>query len=276
MTVKVANNSTWNKVKSGRITGFSIGYRGMRSEVKGAIVISGAKDAQSNIKHLGLFHLHDIEVHEVSLVDRGAIDESFTEVKKAEPRDRKAAGERWTVSTVRERIKSGEISADVVDKLGIKSGREASDVELLTIAKAVGLDGVDPKGEKETMNKEEMKKFVEGLLEPFKKSFDELKGVIDAITTAAADDKAAKEKAEKEKKEAGKPEVSEEIKAALAPLLEKLETIEKGQEQIVKDTIGRFEDLEKAVGAKSEKIKGQDEEGKKTKWPSFAGISARS
>ena len=34
MSIKVTNNSTWAKVKDGRITGFSIGFRGIRSEVR--------------------------------------------------------------------------------------------------------------------------------------------------------------------------------------------------------------------------------------------------
>lgn len=248
MSVKVVNPSTWAKVKDGRITGFSIGFRGVRSEVKA----QGTKAAAGGEKVAGLFHLHDIEVHEVSLVDRGAIDEVFIEVKSM---DKKANGLKWLRAVIREKISAGvSVGGTGIDSKAIeaiKAGEPATESAILAIASAIGLDGASiiPTKEDENMNEEQVKALVAGLLKPFEKSLDELKS---AVADAKGED------ANKAEKDA--------IKAIEA----KIEEFEKTHDENMKAVIERFESIAKLIGAKSAKIPGQDEEKKAPKWPSFA------
>ena len=232
-----------------------------------------------------LFHLHDIDTHEVSLVDHGAIDEPFTDIKSAD-RER-VLGLKWVGAFVKNKIKSEKISVEALaEKSGIASraieaiasGGTVKVTDLLAVASALGLDGAAlkvPKEKGDTMNKEEMEKFVKGLLAPFTKALDEVKKELKARKDDEEKEKTKTEEDKKKTEAAKAKEKPEDLKA----LTDKFDVLEKEVkeclENIVKDSIDRFKEIENLIGAKSTKIEGQDDDGKKktVKWPSFSGRS---
>ena len=237
-----------------------------------------------NIESLkALFHLHDIDTHEVSLVDHGAIDEPFTDIKSAD-RER-VLGLKWVGAFVKNKIKSEKISVEsLAEKSGIAtraieaiaSGGTVKVAELLAVASALGLDGAAlkvPKEQGDTMN-EEMKKFVAGLLAPLTKALDEIKAKMKTDGEAAKKEKDAAEakvkEDEKKAEEAKSADKPEDLKAVIEKIEETKKETMKALEQMIDDSIKRFEAIEKLIGAKSTKIDGQDDEKKTVKWPSFA------
>lgn len=154
--------------------------------------------------------LFNIDVREVSLVDRPAINEPFIEVK---------------------------------NKSGLKNNQE-----------------------EKVMDEKQVKEAIQTALAPLADSVKTVE------TRLEAQEKALTESAESVKSliETSKEEGSKTVTEGLKALQEKLD-------EVVGDTVKRFERVEKIVAKpSSQKIAGQegDEDGKKsqTKWPSLSGV----
>lgn len=277
MSVKITHEPTWQAVKRGEVTGFSIGFRGVRSELKAVV---GTKDAGS--KSHGIFHLHDIAVHEVSLVDHGAIDEMFTETKsKLGEKERREKARGWITTAIKEQISAGKLAekSGIDSKAieAIKTGVTVDDRTLIAIALSLGFKGVSqelPQNEEHEMTKEEIAALVASSIKAALAPLTEKLGEFDKAQKEVKDLKAKAEADAKKAKEEGK---SDEQKST-----EKVEALEKGlkeaNEQIkvlVEDSVKRFERIEKIVTGKSSKLNGNDDDKKEVKFPSFAGVGSR-
>lgn len=218
-------------------------------------------------------HLHDIDVHEVSLVDRGMIDENFIERKRAATIEEKRtkAALAWKMISVRDALSNGRISVEV---LAEKSGIDSTAIESFKTGKLgdrVTVErlfrGLEAAGDKEVpknggvkMTKEEIKALLEGLLKP----------VLEKIGFL---EKAVKEAGE------GTKASSDEVKTSLAKLTEDVKGLRDDVDNSVDQTIKRFENVEKHLEGKTQKIEGQGEgdgkggKEKKAKWPSFKNLS---
>lgn len=234
-----------------------------------------------------IFHLSNIDVREVSLVDHGAIDHDFTDHKSG-------AKARWFADTFKNRINEAKISVDALaEKSGIDSkeleaistgSKSAKAPQLSKIAEALGLKS-DPKNkEADDMDEKKIKAMLEALLSPLTKALDavkeDVKKVVDErkaeADKAAAAAKTAKDKADEDAKSALPPadakELTERLTKAEATVKELGDQLESAAKQIV----ARFEEVEKTQGAgRSQKIAGGDEDEKKVKWPSFAKLANR-
>ena len=274
MSVKITHEPTWQAVKRGEVTGFSIGFRGIRSELK---AVAGTKDAGS--KSHGIFHLHDISVHEVSLVDHGAIDEMFTETKsKLGEKERREKARGWIVTAIKEQISAGKLAekSGIDSKAieAIKTDVPVDDRTLIAIASSLGFKGVSqelPQNEEHEMNKEEIVALITSSIKAALAPLTEKLGEFEKAQKEAKD---AKEASDKKKIEDGK---TDEQKSA-----EKIEALEKGLKEandqikvLVEDSVKRFERIEKIVTGKSSKINGNDDDKKEVKFPSFAGVGSR-
>lgn len=224
-----------------------------------------------------IFHLINIDVSEVSLVDHGAIDHDFTGSKSAQKN-------RWFVDTLKRAVEAAKISVeDLADKTGIDSkelgaisagSKQATGDQLAKIAEALGLKGaLNPTKEADKMNEEEIKKLVSLALVPTNKALEMIKEILKAQEEKQ---KTLEEGFEKAVTDAGKsaPVLTEEAKKAAEKRDAEIKALQEDVVEIEKQTISALEDVKKLIGASSQKIAGQDdkgEEGKKTKWPSFSG-----
>ena len=231
-----------------------------------------------------IFHLSNIDVNEISLVDHGAIDHDFTDKK----RDQKS---RWFAGTLMKRINEKQISVAVLaEKSGIDS-EELSAIstgeksvkgdQLVKIADALGLKN-DPTNEEADMDKKAIEALVKGLLEPLMKGFKEMKesvqGIVDErkaeADEAEADVKTAKDKADKDAKDALPPADAKALTGRLAKVEETVKQLGDKLEDAAKQIVARFNEVEKAVGkGRSQKIAGEGGDEVKTKWPSFAKLA---
>lgn len=228
-----------------------------------------------------IFHLTNINVGEVSLVDHGAIDHDFTGSKSAQKN-------RWFIDTLKRAVESAKISVeDLADKTGIDSkelgaisagSKQATGDQLAKIAEALGLKGaLNPTKEADNMNEEAIKKLVSVLLAPLTKA---LEGVKESLTAMAEKQKSLEEGFEKAVSDAGKsaPVLSEEAKAEAKHRDADIKQLKEDVVEIEKQTISALEDLSKCIGASSQKIadngggdEGKDANGKKRfHWKSFA------
>lgn len=285
MTVKITHDQTWEAVKAGKINGFSIGFRGIHDNVKGLVI--GSKD--SGEKQTEIFHLHTIDVGEVSLVDHGAIDEDFIELKHSRMREGRRIS--WLKKSARLMLKDEKISADVVaEKSGIdkevlikiSAGEiNPSDAVINRIAEALGLH-LEPKASpkhEDNMDEKEIKALVEKAIkaacEPLTKALEGIKTLVSELG-----DKVTKqvENTSGPSAEIVKEAVEKAVKAGLKDVTKKLDEFEKIVDENTKETLTKFEALEKTIGKKdSKKISGQDPEGGKSagKWPSFVDAASK-
>ncbi len=233
-----------------------------------------------------IFHLSNIDVHEVSLVDHGAIDHDFTGHKAAQ----KA---KWFAATLMKRVAEAKISVDVLaEKSGIDSkeleaistgAKSATQEQLVKIAEALGLKNV-PSNKEADMDKKAIEELLKSLLSPFKKALDQhkedLKKVTEFVVAAAKEKeaavKAAKEKADEDAKNALPPADAKELTERLTKAEATVKELGDKLEEAAKQIVARFEEVEKAQGAgRTQKIAGGDEGEVKTKWPSFAKLATR-
>ena len=229
-----------------------------------------------------IFHLSNIDVHEVSLVDHGAIDHDFTDHKSG-------AKARWFADTFKNRINAAKISVDALaDKSGIdskeleaisKGSKSAKAPQLSKIAEALGLKS-DPKNkEADDMDEKKIKAMLEALLSPFTKALDAIKADVKTVVDerkveadkAKADAKTAKDKADEDAKNALPPADAKELTERLTKAEEKVKELGELIDSMAKQVVSRFEEVEKSFGAgRSQKIAGGDDDTKKVKWPSLA------
>lgn len=228
-----------------------------------------------------IFHLSNIDVHEVSLVDHGAIDHDFTDHKSG-------AKARWFADTFKNRINAAKISVEALaDKSGIDSkeleaismgSKSAKAPQLSKIAEALGLKS-DPKNKEADMDKKAIEALFKELLSETTKALGQVKEdlktvtafVVEAAKEKEADAKTAKDKADEDAKNALPPADAEELTERLTKAEEKVK--EQGEliDSMAKQVVARFEEVEKSLGAgRSQKITGGDDDGKKVKWPSLA------
>ena len=275
MSVKITHEPTWQAVKRGEVTGFSIGFRGIRSELKAVV---GTKDAGS--KAHGIFHLHDISVHEVSLVDHGAIDEMFTETKsKLGEKERREKARGWIVTAIKEQISAGKLAekSGIDSKAieAIKTDVPVDDRTLIAIALSLGFKGVSqelPQNEEHEMNKEEIVALIASSIKAVLAPLTEKLGEFEKAQKEAKDLKAKAEADAKKAKEDGKSD-EEKSAEALTAATDAIEEMNKQIKVLVEDTVKRFERVEGLVTGKSSKLNSNDDDGKKeVKWPSFSGM----
>lgn len=232
-----------------------------------------------------IFHLSNIDVREVSLVDHGAIDHDFTDHKA----EQKA---RWFAGTLMKRINEKQISVDVLaEKSGIGSeelsaistgAKSVTGGQLVKIADALGLKN-DPTNEEAEMDKKAIEDLFAKLLSPITKALESVKGdvknIVDARKTEAdkakADADAAKAQAEKDKKDKLPPADVKELTVRLTKAEETVKELGDKLEDAAKQIVARFEEIEKAFGkGRSQKINDEgDGNDKKTRWPSFEKLA---
>ena len=238
---------------------------------------------------MNIFHLTDIEVHEVSLVDHGAIDHDFTNVKSA------LAGYRWLKAQVKDAAEKAQISVEsLAEKSGINSTeleaitagqKNANIVDLRKIAQVLGLKGATvPKPTEAEMDEKGIKALIVKALEPLTKAFNDMKALYEGEKTLrekavkdAADAKAAAEKLVADKTSGVPEEVLKRLDAAEKTAADFQKLVKDDLDDMEKQVKERFDANEKAAGLTgSQKIAGQDEPptdgGTKTRFPSFAGV----